>query len=525
LADFTSIARGQDSLTFQGGNATYDMTNYILRINRVPHIDVVDSRFVPDSLKVVIEAEAKMRTLKKAKLIMDSINELHLFDSVTANIYGRNSVKAEGRYSYVNKTGKAQKIYFDDIGVYQDTADNKPHLYAKGTVTDSLQPFYILPKIFYKGKVNITSAREPVNFKGYAKLEVDNPKVKAEWFSINDYITEDSSYLHYRDPQNESRKAMTAGLVFDADSSDLYTSFFNAKKSSRDRSLFEATGIVYYDDTAKAFVAGDQNKIVYGNERGNVLKYYDTKGKVYAEGKMNMGMNYGLVDAQIAGSVSYDVNKDDPVFNVALGLNFEMDEELLTFMAQSILKGNGGGDAADYTTDEFQRAITEFLKPKDEKTWRENMNKTGNFVQSDALPYTIFFSEVELKWDKTTRVFYNTKPFAVAYVGKQGIATVIPGYIEMGFKRSGDFFNLYLPAGEEDDDYWFFLNYAANNMQIVAGEKEFNAKLLEVKPEKRRTEEDGKIYQYNPGSENKKNTFVNRMKFLQEQAKPPAKKK
>jgi hypothetical protein len=525
LATFTSMAKDQDSLSFLGGSATYDMMSYILKINKVPNIDIADSRIIPDSGKVVIEAEAKMRTLNKAKLVMDSINELHRFDSVTANIYGKNSLKASGIYSFVNKSGKAQEIFCDDIGVYQDTSDKKLHLYAKGEIDDSARKFYLLPKIAFKGKANITSIREPVNFKGFAKLDITNPKVKAEWFSINDYVSKDSSYIHYTDPQSETRKDMTAGLVFDADSSDLYASFFNAKKSSRDKSLFVANGIVYYDDTSKAFIAGDQNKIINEAERGNVLKYFDTKGKVYAEGKMDMGLNYGMVDAQMAGNVSYDVNKEDPVFHVALGIRFFLDEDLLAYMAQSVLKGNGGGDAADYSTDEFQKAIVEFLKPKDEKAWRESMNKTGNFVQSDALPYTIFFSDVEMKWDKVTRVFYNTKPFAIAYIGKQGIGTVVPGYLEMGFKRSGDFFNLYIPAGEEDDDYWFFMSYSANIMQIAAGEKEFNAKLLEVKPEKRRVEEDGKTYAYQPGSENKKNTFINRIKFLQEQAKPPAPKK
>jgi len=519
-ADFMSIAKGQDSLRFEGGNATYDMTNYILKINKVPEIVVVDSRVIPDSGHVVIEAGAKMRTLNKAKLIMDTLNEYHKFDSVTANIYGKKSIKASGDYEFVNKTGKVQKIYCDDIGVYQDSADKKLHLYAKGVV-DTSRSFYILPKIFYKGKVNITSSHEADNFKGYAKLDIKNPKVKAEWFSVNTPVSKDSNFIHYKDPENEAHRPMTAGLVFDADSSDLYTSFFNAKKSSRDRSLFATNGIVYYDDSSKAFVAGDQNKIINGAERGNILKYYDAKGKVYAEGKMDMGLNYGLVKAQMAGNVSYNVDKEDPTFHVALGLTFYLDEDLLSYMSQSILKGNGGGENADYTTDDFQKAITEFLNPKDEKAWREAENKTGNFVQSDALPFTIFFSDVELKWDKTTRVFYNTQPFAIAYIGKQSIATVVPGYIQMGFKRSGDFFSLYLPAGEEEDDYWFFLNYAAGTMQVVGGEKAFNQKLLDIKPEKRRYEKDNQVFAYQPGSENKKNTFVNQMKFLQEQANPP----
>ncbi len=528
-ADFTSIAKGQDSLTFQGGNATYDMLNYILKINKVPSIDIVDSRFIPDSGKVVIEAEAKMRTLNNAKLIMDSVNAYHKFDSVTANIFGKNSVKASGRYSFVNNSGKRQKIFCDDIGAYRDTADKKLHLYAKGDV-DTSQKLMVLPKIFYKGRVNISSAREPVEFKGYAKLDIKNPKVKAEWFSIDDYISNDSSYLAYKNPQNEAHRDMAAGLFFDADSSDLYTSFFNAKKSSRDKNLFMANGIVYYDDTAKQFIAGDPQKIINGSPRGNVLRYNDKTGKVSAEGKMDMGLNYGMVESAIAGNVSYDVNKEDPVFHVALGLKFPFDEDLLTYISQSLIKGNGGGENADYNSEEFQNAIVEFLNPKQEKAWRENLSKTGKMVSSSELSYTIFFSDVEMKWDKATRVFYNTKPFSVAFVGKNSIATVIPGYIEMGFKRSGDFFNLYLPAGDDDDDYWFFLNYAAGNMQVVAGEKNFNAKLIDIKPEKRRTDtKDGKQFMYNPGSENKKNTFVNRLKFLQDQnaqeQKAPVKKK
>ena len=88
-ADFTSIAKEQDSLSFQGGNATYDMENYILKVNKVPNIDVVDSRIIPDSGKVVIEANAKMRTLKKAKLIMDSVSEYHKLDRLR-RIFAKN---------------------------------------------------------------------------------------------------------------------------------------------------------------------------------------------------------------------------------------------------------------------------------------------------------------------------------------------------------------------------------------------------------------------------------------------------
>src|SRR6185369_12273569 len=118
------------------------------------------------------------------------------------------------------------------------------------------------------------------------------------------------------------------------------------------------------------------------------------------EGVMNMGLNYGLVQANSAGTVEYNVNKEDPVFHLALGLYFPINEDLLTYMANSVIKGNSGFDPADYTSEHFDKSITEFLPPGQEKVFREQMSKTGKVVSSDQLPYTIFISDVELKWDK-----------------------------------------------------------------------------------------------------------------------------
>ena len=512
-ADFTSVHPDQDSLTFNGRSATYDLQNYILKVNKVPYIDVADARIFPDSGKVVIEADAKMRTLNRAKITMDTIGEYHKFDSVVANIYGKKSFKATGIYSFVNKTGKPQKIHIDDIGVFRDTSGRQLHTYAKGVI-DTSQRFTLIPKVFFKGKANIISDREPVEFKGYAKLDINNPKVRAEWFSIDNFFNKDSSYVYYKDPENEAHRPMTAGMVFDADSSDLYTIFFNSKKSSKDKNLFIANGIVFYDQTAKEFVAGEPDKILNGAARGNVLRYNDASGKVTAEGKMNLGLNYGMVDIMSAGSVTTDVNKNNPVFTVALGIRFDIDKDLLAMMQKSVLQGNYDEGEADYSTDAFQKAIPEFLDPKHEKTFNTALNTTNSFVSSEALPYTIFFSDVELKWDKTTKAFYNTKPFTIAFIGDKSVARTVPGYIELGYKRSGDYMNLYIPAG--DEDFWYYFYYAAGNMQIVAGEQAFNEALVKINPDKRRSDsKDGKSYQYNPGSENKKNTFVNRIKFLQ----------
>ena len=510
-AEFTSVHPDQDSLSFNGENAQYDLQNFILRVNKVEYITVVDSRIFPDSGKVVIEAEAKMRTLMNAKLVMDTIDEYHQFNKVTANIFGKQSFKASGDYSFVNITQKSQTIHFEDIGVYKDDNRNL-HAYAKGTVDTSMH-IHLIPKISFKGSVNIESVNEPVQFKGYAKLDVTNPKVKAEWFTINNVFTKDSNYVYYTNPENESGRPVTAGIVFESDSSDLYTSFFSAKKNSKDKNLFTANGIAYYDEASKEYIAGDYGKLVMGNARGNVLKYNDATGKVNAEGKMNMGLNFGLVDVQAAGQVNTDVN-NNYVFNLSIGLKFDLDKDLLALMAKDIVEGSWGSPAADYTTDAFLKTFPEFMDAKQEKIFNQELNLNGSFAKSDALPFTIFISSAEMKWDKTSKAFYSTKPISIAFVGDKSVTSVVQGYLEFGYKRSGDYMNLYIPA---INDGWYFFNYTNGNMQIATENPDFSNQLIAVDPDKRRTRgDDGKMYQYNPGTENKKNTFLNRIKFLQE---------
>ena len=192
----------------------------------------------------------------KAKINADTINEFHKFYNVTVDISSRHSYKASGDYDFYSKNGTKQKIAFTEIGTYKDP-DNKKNwrTYAK-TRIDTSQKFFIIPKIYYQGDVSIKSQNEAINFKGYAKLQLSNPNIKAEWFGIENNLTKDFiNYLLQRPGRHMSKRPVTTGIVFENDSSDLYTSFFNAKKSSKDRNIFIANGIVYYDEDDKAFEA------------------------------------------------------------------------------------------------------------------------------------------------------------------------------------------------------------------------------------------------------------------------------
>jgi hypothetical protein len=517
-SEFTSMHPQQDSLIFTGKSATYDLTNFILKVNQVPYISVVDAKVYADSNKVVIEPGAVMRTLNESTIIADTINEFHKFYNCTTDIYGKQNYKSKGTYDFVSANGVKQKIPFQEIGVFKD--DNKKlRTYAK-TIIDTSLKFNIIPKIQYQGKVEIKANYQPIKFDGYTKLMVQNPNIRVDWFSIKNEFTPDSTLIYYTDPENMYKKPVTTGIVFYSDSADLYTSFFNAKRSIKDRNIFIANGIVFYDEAQKEFIAGDKNKILQGDKRGNMFKYNDATGKVYGEGKMDFGLNFGLVDVKGAGTINTDVKKNEYILNLLMGISFNMDKDLLLMLGKSILNNNFSEEDVDYFSDEFQLSIPEFINPKNDKTFTTQMNKEGTFKRPEDSPFTIFLTDLKMVWDQESRSFRSIAPIGIAYVGTTSVNRVVQkAYLEFGYKKTGDFLSLYIPG---DDDNWYYFFYQNNNMQIASGNRAFITALGAIDPDKRRTKsEDGKVYQYNVGSENKKNSFVARMELLME---PPKKK-
>ena len=190
------------------------------------------------------------------------------------------------------------------------------------TVADTSAHLYVLNKVQFKGTVNLKSHYENLNFNGYAKLDLQNPHIKAEWFSINNDFNKDSSVIYYNNPQNEMKRFVSTGIVFANDSSDIYTAFFTPKKSNGDRNIFLANGIVYYDKNSNTYIAGDKNKIQNDDPRGNILTYNDATGDVNAEGKMDMGLNFGFADLKAAGTITTNIAKEnDYNFNLKTDFN------------------------------------------------------------------------------------------------------------------------------------------------------------------------------------------------------------
>ena len=95
----------------------------------------------------------------------------------------------------------------------------------------------------------------------------------------------------------------------------------------------------------------------------------------------------------------------------------------------------------------------------------------------------------------------------------------VPGYIEFGYKHGGsDYMNLYLKFN--DDDYFYYY-YQNNILQVLTSDKAWNVAFAAIDADKRhyKSDDNTKSYTYTTGSENKMKSFLNRMKFFEENGK------
>jgi hypothetical protein len=126
----------------------------------------------------------------------------------------------------------------------------------------------------------------------------------------------------------------------------------------------------------------------------------------------------------------------------------------------------------------------------------------------DELEHTLFFSDLKMKWNPTTKSFISVGPLGLGIMGKSQLNKYFKGKLEVVKKRSGDFFNLYI---EDDGGHWFFFTYQSGTMQVISSEDKFNTIIKDLKPDKRKLEKKEKNdapYQFTLGTANKKSAFL-----------------
>ena len=200
-----------------------------MTVKGIPFIAVADAHIFPDSGKVVIEPAALMRTLVNAKIVADTIHSYHNFYNGKIRVLSRFNYRGSADLDFLCADKTKEKIHFDDIGVVKDSITKQYRTYGNGFIADS-EKFTILPKVNFKGNVRLAGDKQNLHFDGFAKLQLNNPKIASSWFSVADDYNQDSTLIHFSNPIDEKKRPIGVGILLNADSLTLYPAIFSVKK-------------------------------------------------------------------------------------------------------------------------------------------------------------------------------------------------------------------------------------------------------------------------------------------------------
>ncbi len=511
--EFISVHPKQDSLRFQSPSAKYDLKKYVITAKEVKYINVADARIYPEKGDVIIEKDAVIRTFTNAKIVANSITKYHNLYNCTANVFARKSYAGSGYYDYVDELKTKQTFYFSNISV-----DTTFQTFAETDIPDSSK-FRLSPNFEYKGKVKLKSINQFLVFDGAAKISHDCAGIPKTWFKFESEINPNNIYIPIsKDPVNELGKPIAASMMVTTDSTHFYSAFLSGKESTNDPYVLPADGFLFFDKGSREYRISNKEKLVERSLPGNYLSLNVSQCKVYGEGKINLGGDFGQLKIETFGSALHFLIPDSAIFDMIMSINFYFADASIDKMADQIAT-TAELKSTDFSRPIFEKGMREMLGKEQADKLISQLNLYGSYKKfPDELRKTMVLTDVKMKWNKSTRSYTSYGKIGIGNIDKTQVNKYVDGRIEIIKKRGGDILNIYL---EIDSNNWYYFNYTRGTMLAVSSNEAFNNVVKELKPEKREKAGDKEKkepnYYFNVCPPSKKTQFLRKTQSAEEE--------
>ncbi len=501
---FTSVHPDQDSLTFQGESALYDIRSSLLKISDVPYVQTCDAFIYPDSNYIEIQKGGFMAQLQNAKIIADTANQYHVINRASVNIMGKKQYKASGFYEY-NIGDKQQEIELQDIvgeRVGKGAKDEKrTETRAIGMVSEE-NNFYIDHKTEFQGKITLNAQSKNLQFDGFARLDADKLPNKY-WFTVSSEGDKKDLAIAFDEPKSFDGEPLETGLFLSKETAQIYPRVMTPLLFRKDRPILPVKGVFKYDQEKDQFIFGDSSKIFLNELKGNLFTFKNRTGVAEAEGRFNIGSGLKYIKVDAAGfakskfppPAAPEEEKDiillddttstvenKAVFEYPLdaelmvGIQLKVPEALMKVMINDFQAAAFDTRNITYLTDlNYYRKVTTELFPSD-KEMKEVINGLSSGfldIPKKYNPYTFLFSRLKLKWNSEYQSFV-TKEKSNGLVSIEGVSfnKMVETYVE--FKMpSNDDDRLYIYLKSPSGLFYFFgykqgiLNLTSNNPDFM----------------------------------------------------------
>lgn len=470
---FVSIHPAQDSLYFESGSAVYDLVKEDIKVDGVPKIEVADAEIKPYNQHVEIYGQAIIQRLEQAELIANTTNRYHRLYDAYVDIFGRKKYAANAYYDYKSKqTGILQKIHFEEIRV-----DTNYTTFAKGIIEDTSN-FLLNAKVRYKGDVYLKASNRFLDYDGFVKINHNSQYIQSQFFRYKGFVNPDTVALTLNDPRDENKMRLYTGMHLGITAFEGYGTFVSKKIEPNDVDVINVEGKLVYDEKRKIFKVGTDGKLFSSALKGNLMEFDDTKELLYAEGPLNLGVDFGSkLTLTAAGAASNYAAEGRLLLDAVILLDFEFLPEATSLLLKSIEENafDAQGDKKDRAV--FEKAIHELIPQKEASKLLDDLRLSGIYKLPKSLEKGFVISGANLEWDQGKRAWRDTN-------GKIGIMSIYDkqvnkefnGHLEVVRKRSGNIVNIYIEVGPSE---WYFYTYRQGQMEAISSDDNFNKVLTE----------------------------------------------
>jgi len=510
-SEFISVHPLQDSLKFFAARARYNLRTNVIDAEDVRIIKVADAAVFPDSGSVRIFRDAQMQTLKHAIIIANTKSKFHQFYQSEVSIASRKMYTGRGMLDYIDRDGKREKIEFNSIRV-----DSSDQTVAKGIVSDSSY-FNLSPEFQFRGDVTVNAARKELNFDGgFRPISECLHKLKPEWIKFNADINPSKIMIPVdAQPSNMMGEKMALALEFSTSEAAVYPAFFLRRNSFSDSAMAVASGMMTYNVPTTEFRIADTAKLRDLSLPGNFISFNQTLCRMRGDGRLSLGVNGGPLDMEAYGTMDHYLINDSTNAHIALSMDFPFSDDAMQKLSNELTSSNLGGLTIDKTP--FNEALQLILDPKEMERFKNELSLTGRLRKfPEQLERTIFFGDITMHWDSTSKSWLSAGPIGIATIGKNQVYRYVNGMMEFTKKRNGDEFTMYLQLTGQD---WYFFNYRNNIFQALSSDISYNDLIINArksKSEQNKASKKARGFSYTISTERKKRDFLKKFEKTDE---------
>ena len=479
---YMSTHKSQDSLRFASSQMTYSVADNTMEAKQVKHLIAADAKIFPNEEQVTVRKNANMDTLRKARVIAGMDKKYHEFFNADIKVNGRYNYGGNADYHYEDMNDKLQTIHFGEIGV-----DDSLHTYANGSISEA-DSFKLSPYFAFAGDVELEAPRELLKFKGGAKMAHNCTGISPRHVYFESVINPDSIYIPLQDQNRDIMgNKLFAGSYITLDSTHIYSSFLTPRKDPSDDLILSSGGYLDYDESSGKYQVASMEKLQNPDTTGPYISLDQNACRYHAEGRMNLGVDYGHMTIKPAGELDHDLAENKVSLDMTLPVKFHFSTAALDSMMNDI-KGRNGLETANTESEFYEGNLEEIVGQSITSQYMDVVNAPDSIPKNkkgsipERLKHTLIFSDLHFNWNTTTDSYVAQDNINISMINGKTVNKQVEGFVEIVKQKHNDKLYVYL---KPDNDRYYMFYFSQGMMRTYSNNRKFVEAIKEVPNRKR----------------------------------------